>query len=143
MNGIEKLAKKPIPQVEVSPVIEPVTIEEALHKVLVQPQTNVEALTTEYLDLWRKFEYFEVKDMLKRMDDLRKQLVTIANETMDAKKPAVFSLRGRRMEFSERGTTSGRAQPASAYSRVADEVRTRGDHRRSGHCHYTSAKIIQ
>lgn len=86
--------------VEVSPVIEPVVMPQI---VPVQSVSQVEAITTEYIELWKKYDYFEVKAMVKRMDDLRKQLMTIANETMDEKKPAVFACAQGEIEFSERG----------------------------------------
>ena len=99
--ALKLLTKKLVPQVEVSPVIEPVVEPQ---KVLVQPEvTEVQALTAEYIELWKKFDYFEVKALIKRMDDIRKQLVTVANETMDEKKPAVFSCSQGEVEFSERG----------------------------------------
>jgi len=102
--ALKLLAKKPVPQVEVSPVIEPVVLPP---KVLVQPEpTAVEALTSEYIELWKKFDYFEVKTLVKRMEDIRKQLVTIANETMDEKKPAIFACPAGEVEFSERGKVS-------------------------------------
>jgi hypothetical protein len=85
---------------EVSPVIEPVE----MLKALVQPVSDVEALTTEFIELHQKFEYFEVKTLVKRMEDIRKQLVVIANETMDAKKPAIFASPQGEIEFSPRGT---------------------------------------
>lgn len=92
---------KMMPEVEVSPVIEPVVIP-------VQPPelSDVQVLTTEYIELWKKYDYFEVKDLLKRMDDIRKTLVAIANETMDSKKPAVFSCPVGEVEFSVRGTVA-------------------------------------
>jgi hypothetical protein len=96
------MALKIISKLEVSPVIEPVAEPQ---KVLVQtPTSNVEAMTMEYIELYRKYTYFEVKDMVKRMDDIRKQLQTVANETMDDKKPAIFTCAEGEVEFSERGT---------------------------------------
>ena len=102
--ALKLLVKKPVPQVEVSPVIEPVVEPQ---KVFVQPGlSDIQTLTTEYIELWKKFDYFEVKALIKRMEDIRKQLVTIANETMDEKKPAIFSCPAGDVEFSERGTKS-------------------------------------
>lgn len=89
---------------EVLPEVEAVVIPET---VLVQtPVSEVEALTAEYIELWKKFDYFEVKALVKRMDEVRKTLQSIANETMDEKKPAVFSCPTGEIEFSERGKTS-------------------------------------
>ena len=102
--ALKMVAKKVVPIVEVSPVIEPEVIPQ---KVFVQPGlTEIQTLTSEYIDLWKKFDYFEVKQLVKRMDDIRKQLVTVANETMDEKKPAIFSCPQGEVEFSERGKTS-------------------------------------
>ena len=67
-------------------------------------QTEAEALTSEYIALWQKFEYFEVKALIKRMEDIRKQLVAVANETLEDKQPAVFVSPAGEVEFSERGT---------------------------------------
>ena len=107
--ALKLLVKKPVPQVEVSPVIEPVVEPQ---KVLVQPGvTEVQALTAEYIELWKKFDYFEVKALLKRMDDIRKQLVTVANETMDEKKPAIFSCPAGEVEFSERNKVADVPDP--------------------------------
>jgi hypothetical protein len=102
--ALKMAAKKvaPVVEVEVSPVIEPVVIP----KVLQPGLTDVQTLTAEYIELWRKFDYFEVKQLVKRMDEIRKQLVTVANETMDEKKPAVFSCPAGEVEFSERGKVS-------------------------------------
>ena len=94
------------PKLEVVPPV--VMVEPA--KVFVQPQSemssSIEALTMEYLELHKKFVYFEVKTMIKRMDDIRKQLQSIANETMDENKPAIFKSPEGEMEFSERGKVS-------------------------------------
>jgi hypothetical protein len=95
--ALKMLVKAPAPEVE--PVIEPV-----IPKVVDIPHSEVEALTAEYISLYQKFEYFEVKTLVKRMEDIRKQLVTVANETMDDKKPAVFSCAEGEVVFSERGT---------------------------------------
>jgi len=72
---------------------------------LVQPSadpTAVETLVSESIELHRKFVYFEFKSLTKRMDDLRKQLQSIANETMDETKPAIFTSPEGEIEFSER-----------------------------------------
>ena len=45
------------------------------------------------------------------MDEIRKQLVTIANTTMDEKKPAIFSSPKGEVEFSERGKTAEYQSP--------------------------------
>jgi hypothetical protein len=92
------------PIVEVSPVIEPVVMPET---VLVQPGLNdIEAITKEYIELWKKFDYFEVKALVKRMDEIRKVLQTVANDTMDGKKPAVFACPEGEVEFSPRQTAT-------------------------------------
>jgi hypothetical protein len=71
--------------------------------VMTPETTALETLTAEYLELWKRYEYFEVKKLITRMDDIRKQLVGVANETVDDKKPAVFSCPQGSVEFSERG----------------------------------------
>jgi hypothetical protein len=105
-------AIKPTPQVEMDVEVA-ATPEEAVHKVFVQTPTvtEVEALTMEYIELYRKFDYFEVKALVKRMEEIRKQLQTIANETMDDKKPAIFTCAQGEMEFSERGKATDVPHP--------------------------------
>lgn len=95
---------KPVPHVEVEPVAEPVIEPQ---KVFVQPtpeimDADIVAMTAEYIQLWQKFEYFEVKTLVKRMDDLRKALVAVANETVDQNQPAIFSSPAGQVEFTER-----------------------------------------
>lgn len=94
--------KKPQPMVEVSPVIEPVVVPQKVAVQALEPSMT-EALTAEYIELWRKYDYFEVKAMVKRMDEIRKQLQLIANDTMDETKPAIFTCAQGQVEFSERG----------------------------------------
>lgn len=89
------------------PVIEPVVIPKVLQPTL----TDTQALVAEYIELWKKFDYFEVKSLVKRMDDIRKQLVTVANETMEDKKPAIFTCPKGEVEFSERGTVADVPNP--------------------------------
>jgi len=89
------------------PLVEPV-VEPEPQKVLVEPlspteQAHAEILAAEYIELWKKFEYFEVKALVKRMEEIRKTLVGVANETMDDKKPALFTCSKGTIEFSERG----------------------------------------
>lgn len=100
--------KKPL--LEVSAVIEPVVIPD---KVLVQQpvESETEALTSEYIELYRKYDYFEVKAMIKRMDEIRKQLLAIANETMDEKKPAIFTSPQGEVEFSIRNKVAEVPEP--------------------------------
>lgn len=97
--ALRLILKKPV---EVSPVIEPVVIP----KVVTPTLTEVQTLTAEYIELWKKYDYFEVKSLVKRMEDIRKQLVTHANETMEDKKPALFQCPKGEVEFSERGTVA-------------------------------------
>ena len=82
----------------VSPVIEPVVI----HTPQVQAETEIQALTKEYIELRQKYDYFEVKELTRRMEEIRKQLHAVANETMDGNQPAVFSCSIGEIEFSER-----------------------------------------
>jgi hypothetical protein len=100
--ALKMLVKTPAPVIE-----EPVVIP----KVVETPQSEVEALTAEYIALYEKFEYFEVKTLVKRMDDIRKQLVAIANETLEDKKPALFVCPQGEVEFSERGTKAVAQNP--------------------------------
>jgi len=83
---------------------EPVAVIEP-QKVFVElpDQTVVETLTAEYIDLYRKYDYFEVKALLKRMDEIKKQLQAVANETVDDLTPAVFTSPEGDVEFSPRG----------------------------------------
>lgn len=99
------------PVVEVSPVIEPVVVPET---VLVQPGlTDIESMTKEYIELYKKFDYFEVKALVKRMDEIRKILQGVANDTMDGKKPAIFSCPEGEVEFSPRQTATEIPDPLS------------------------------
>lgn len=91
---------KPEVEVEIAPVLD---LPQKVF-VQVQEQSEVEALTMEYIELYKKYDYFEVKAMVKRMDEIRKYLQSIANETMDEKKAAVFTCKAGEVEFSERGT---------------------------------------
>lgn len=85
------------------PEAAPMTPEVVIPKILQATLTDTQTLTAEYIELWKKYDYFEVKALVKRMEDIRKQLVTVANETMDEKKPAVFTCPKGEVEFSERG----------------------------------------
>lgn len=100
------LSKKPLTEVVTVP--EPVM---APAKVLVEPGSSIEALTGEYIDLHQKSVYFELKQIFKRMDDIKKQLQTIANETMDPKQPAIFVCPQGEVQFSERGTSISVVEP--------------------------------
>lgn len=94
-------AKKP----KVQPLAEDVEIAaEPMHVPAVEsaPMTEVEAMTEEFLALHRLFVLYDMKTVIKRMDDLKKALQTIANETMDAKKPATFTCKDGSLTFSER-----------------------------------------
>ena len=114
--ALKMLAK---PEVEVSPVIEPVILPQ---KVLVETGlSEVEALTDEYIELYKKFDYFEVKAMIKRMDEIRKQLVTIANATVDEKKPAVFASPKGEVEFSERGKVAEVPNPLQLMAELLEK----------------------
>jgi hypothetical protein len=93
------MALKMLVKAPPEPVVEPV-----VPKVVETPLSGVEALTAEYISLYEKFEYFEVKTLVKRMDEIRKQLVAIANETLEDKQPAIFACSQGEVEFSERGT---------------------------------------
>lgn len=82
-------------------VMEPEVIAPVIPKV--QTTTELEAMVGEYLELWKKYDYFEVKAMVKRMEEIRKALVAHANDTMDNAKPAIFTCPQGEVEFSERG----------------------------------------
>lgn len=109
--SLKMLAKKPAVEVEVSHHIEPEVVPH--QKVLVvEPEVSkVEALTTEYIELYRKFVYFEVKDMVQRMEEIRKELQSIANETWNDNQIGVFTSTEGEIEFSERGKIATVPQP--------------------------------
>jgi antitoxin component HigA of HigAB toxin-antitoxin module len=98
-------------------------ISEPVQKVLVQPfgESAVEILTAEYIALYRKFLYFEVKDLVKRMDEIRKELQSIANETMDEKKPAIFACVEGEIEFSERGKVADVPAPLELLAHLMEK----------------------
>lgn len=74
-----------------------------LPKVKVQPVSEVEAMTQEYIGLYRKLEEIGGKDLLKRMEDLRKKLVAKANEHFADDQVAVLKCEDGEVEFSARG----------------------------------------
>lgn len=80
------IAQHVVPVEEVVPSLEP-----ALDK-----------LVSEYIGLYRKCEALDVKPMLARMETIRKGLVAYANEHMADNKPAVFTSKDGKIEFSER-----------------------------------------
>lgn len=63
-------------------------------------------MVQEYLELRQKYDYFEVKTLVTRMEDLRKALVAHANATMEDKHPAIFGCAAGEIEFSPRGTVA-------------------------------------
>jgi len=76
----------------------------ATHKVKVEPPTSItESLTNEYLTLYAVAEQYQMKAIIKRMDDIKKVLSTYANEHLDDTKPAIFTSDKGEIEFSERG----------------------------------------
>lgn len=70
-------------------------------------------LATEYLKLYRKFESIDGKNLVKKLEELRKAMATIANTTMPADKVALFECDEGMMEFSERGTITEVENPVT------------------------------
>lgn len=110
------MALKMLVKAPPEPVVEPV-----IPKVVETPLSGVEALTAEYISLYEKFEYFEVKTLVKRMDEIRKQLVAIANETLEDKHPAVFVCPQGEIEFSERTTKAEAENPLALVHFLLDK----------------------
>jgi hypothetical protein len=77
-------------------------------KIWVEPhqKTQVELLVHEYLELYRQFEAINGKQVVKRMEEIKKTLQTYANETMDGKKPALLTCEDGELEITERGTAT-------------------------------------
>jgi len=84
------------------------------HKVQVAEQaelTDLEKLTVEYIQLYQKFAYFDGKALLSRMEEIRKQLVAVANQSVDDGTIAIFSSPQGEIEFSARGKTNTVPEP--------------------------------
>lgn len=67
-----------------------------------ETETVLDKMVSEYITLWQQCEKLDVKPMLARMEALRKSLVAYANEHMADNKPAVFTSKDGKIEFSER-----------------------------------------
>jgi hypothetical protein len=81
----------------------PPQVAEQTHKVLVEEAlSEVEALTLEYVKLFQTYTAFEMKETISRMEDIRKQLQSIANEEVEANKPAIFKCATGEVEFGPR-----------------------------------------
>lgn len=68
-----------------------------------KPMTEAEVLAQEYIVLYRQYVEHDVKNLTKRMEELRKALQSIANETVEASLPAIFKCDDGEIEFSPRG----------------------------------------
>lgn len=89
-------------------VVQPLVVEVlpvAFQKVLVDTpaSTDVGTMTQEFITLYKTFTSIDGKNVVKRMEEIKKSLQTIANDTMDKDKPAVFSCPNGELIFSERG----------------------------------------
>ena len=104
-------------------VIAPPEPEVVPQKVLVDTPalSEVEALTAEYMELYQKFMYFEVKTLVSRMEEVRKSLVAYANEMMDAKKPAIFASPKGEVEFSARGVKNEIPNPLALVQELLEK----------------------
>lgn len=68
-----------------------------------QAMSEVEALVHEYITLQQKYDEYEVKALTKRMDELKKQMQSIANAEGEDGKPYKFTAPNGYVLFSERG----------------------------------------
>ena len=107
-----KMLAKVAPVVQTAAAVTEVEVPQ--HKVLVEPPqavTEIEALTQEYIVLYRQFVQLDVKNLLSRMDTIKKALHVVANETMEAKQPAIFKCADGEVEFSERSKDTSVPKP--------------------------------
>jgi hypothetical protein len=96
---------------------------EAMHLPTVDTEalTPTEALTQEFVGLYRRYVEHDMKDIVKRMDEIKKDLQTVANDEMDAKKPATFSCKDGTMTFSERGKAYDVEDPMALVTALNDK----------------------
>ena len=96
---------------------------QALHTPSIEPEelTSTEALTLEFCGLYRRYVEYDMKDVVKRMDEIKKDLQAVANDTMDAKKPAIFTSAGGTMTFSERGKSYDVLDPMALVQALNDK----------------------
>jgi hypothetical protein len=94
-----------------------------IHVPSVDPQalTPIEALTQEFCGLYKQYVEHDMKDIVKRMDEIKKELQGVANEQMDAKKVAVFSCKDGTMTFSERGKSYEVHDPMALVTALNDK----------------------
>jgi hypothetical protein len=123
-------AKAKVKAAPVETAVTPLEAAQALieaHPVLSIPPvdahalTPVEALTQEFVGLYRRYVEHDMKDIVKRMDEIKKDLQTVANEEMDAKKPATFSCKEGTMTFSERGKAYDVEDPMALVTALNDK----------------------
>lgn len=87
--------------------------------------TETEAMTQEYLHLYKFYEDFEMKKTIARMEVVKKSLQSIANSTMDGKKPAIFKCPDGEVEFSARGEVTDVPNPAELIAFLEDKFGTK------------------
>jgi hypothetical protein len=73
----------------------------------------VDGLVQEYLILYQKLHAIDGKDIVKRMEQIRKQLQQVAHDLVEDSKPAVFSCALGEIEFDERGEKTEIPDPRS------------------------------
>ena len=76
-------------------------VDNVVEKIFLEELTEAEALTQEYMILWKKLEEIGGKKLLARMEDLRKSLQSIANEE-DPDQPIAFASAKGSLVFSAR-----------------------------------------
>ena len=92
----QPVVETPVQSVAVSPAVtKGVTLE-----------TAAVNLTSEFVALSKKLESIDGKNLLKRMEEIRKELVTIANENFESNVPVTFDSDLGSITFSPRGKES-------------------------------------
>jgi hypothetical protein len=83
--------------------------------------TAEEALAEELTALWRKYEEHDMKQVCARIEKLKKDLQSIANEKMEDAKPAIFTCGGGEVEFSPRGETTVVVNPQALVEHLCEK----------------------
>ena len=91
--------------------VEPTTAVPTLIIPKIQALSETEALTSEFLTLQERLNSIDGKELLKRMEAIRKQLQAVANVQIPDDQKAVFSCPLGEVEFSPRGETLEIADP--------------------------------
>lgn len=90
-------------------------------QALPQPETETTALVNEFLVLYERYTEQHVKDLIKRLEEIKKTLQTYANTYLAADKPAIFQTEKGVVEFSERGEQTEIVDPVALVQHLQDK----------------------